>query len=120
MLANKKRVGASWYGIRISKRGTYMLKYVRDVKRMKLAGYRVSRAFCFMQGMVSLRVAHPLLARQGQEIPGIVFVRYERTRSLFTRNIQQTWRRSKKIRAITDRFPIFRFFFFFENRVLYT
>lgn len=97
-----------------------MLKYVRDVKRMKLAGYRVSRAFCFMQGMVSLRVAHPLLARQGQEIPGIVFVRYERTRSLFTRNIQQTWRRSKKIRAITDRFPIFRFFFFFENRVLYT
>lgn len=60
-----------------------MLKYARDVKRMKLAGYRVARLL-FMQGMVSLRVAHPLLARQGQDtghcssVTNVVYTEYSK------------------------------------------
>lgn len=42
------------------------------------------RAFCFMQGMVSLRVAHPLLARQGQDtghcssVTNVVYTEYSK------------------------------------------
>lgn len=42
------------------------------------------RAFCFMQGMISLRVAHPLLARQGQDtghcssVTNVVYTEYSK------------------------------------------
>lgn len=78
-------------------RDVYMLKYARDVKRMKLAGYRVARLLFYAgNGFLASRPSPPCAPRPGYRA---LFIRYERC----LHGIFKTWRCSK-IRAITDNF----------------
>lgn len=86
-----------------------MLKYARDVKRMKLAGYRVARLLFYAgNGFLASRPSPPCAPRPGYRA---LFIRYERC----LHGIFKTWRCSK-IRAITDNFFFFRIYIYMYVR----
>lgn len=89
-----------------------MLKYARDVKRMKLAGYRVARLLFYAgNGFLASRPSPPCAPRPGYRA---LFIRYERC----LHGIFKTWRCSK-IRAITDNFFFFRIYIYVRNIYVY-
>ena len=89
-----------------------MLKYARDVKRMKLAGYRVARLLFYAgNGFLASRPSPPCAPRPGYRA---LFIRYERC----LHGIFKTWRCSK-IRAITDNFFFFRIYIYMYVRNIY-